>query len=512
MKKNYFSTLFAALMLFVAMPAKAEVSSVSDFFGKYKFTANVEVTEAGKALDVTFPEECEVIIAKCSDDIYDGQFQGFPGATGVQKINGINTEKNELKITNPNHGFPWGNLCMSDGNGMNPYGPDSMYNDIRYAYNPETKAITMPDFTLVSMSSDYKVATVMVKFTNATLTLVEAETIEVADLSGEWHFTATPGGFNTMENSTLPTEWDMTLTATNENNSTYDISLTLGDFAPLALTATFDGVQLVIPFNETYFDEENKIGIVNMYGEARPGEITFNLGNNENVLSITSGMTIAQDSISEEVKGGYLQWYMAGNAKRETVEETVPFTWDGTYTVKANNVQIYNQDYNFPAEFEVEIEYNEGWGMFLVTKIFGMDVVALNQGGILVTPSEDNPNMAEIEVGTMLQSVVPGESYLYLMDMNATNEWAIQLTRNEDGTLTMENFCITYYKSGDERHSTVAYYTGVTAEKKEIADGIENIAVENKVVEGIFDMMGRKLDAITAPGLYIVNGNKVLVK
>ena len=150
--------------------------------------------------------------------------------------------------------------------------------------------------------------------------------------------------------------------------------------------------------------------------------------------------------------------------------------------------------------------------MFLVTKIFGMDVVALNQGGILVTPSEDNPNMAEIEVGTMLQSVVPGESYLYLMDMNATNEWAIQLTRNEDGTLTMENFCITYYKSGDERHSTVAYYTGVTAEKKEIADGIENIAVENKVVEGIFDMMGRKLDAITAPGLYIVNGNKVLVK
>ena len=52
----------------------------------------------------------------------------------------------------------------------------------------------------------------------------------------------------------------------------------------------------------------------------------------------------------------------------------------------------------------------------------------------------------------------------------------------------------------------------MTAEKKSTTDGVENVIVENNTVEGIFDMMGRKLDAITAPGLYIVNGNKVLVK
>ena len=34
MKKVYFSTLFAALMLFAAMPASAEVSSMADLFGK----------------------------------------------------------------------------------------------------------------------------------------------------------------------------------------------------------------------------------------------------------------------------------------------------------------------------------------------------------------------------------------------------------------------------------------------------------------------------------------------
>lgn len=510
MKKNYFSTLFAALMLFVAMPAKAEVSSVSDFFGKYKFTANVEVTEAGKALDVTFPEECEVIIAKCSNDIYDGQFQGFPGATGVQKINGINTEKNVLKITNPNQGYPWGNLYMSDGNGMNPYGRDSMYNDVEYSYDPDTKTITMPDFTVVSMNSDFSVATVIVKFTGAKLTLVEAETIEVADLSGEWHYTAGKGTYDTMEGSTLPLEWDMTLTATDDSYQTYNVSLALGDFEPMELTANFNGVSLTIPYDSIFFDAENRISLWDPYGGGYKGDVEFTMID-ENKLSLYV-MYIRQDSISPEIKGGALQYYMNGLAKREGAEEIVPFTWDGTYTVKANNVQIYNQDYSFPAEFEVEIEYNEGWGMYLVTKIFGMDVVALNYGGIQVTPSEDNPNMAEIEVGTKLQSVVPGESYLYLMNMNATDEWSIQLTRNEDGTFTMEDFCITYYKNGEEKHSTVAYYTDVTAEKKSTTDGVENTVVENNTVEGIFDMMGRKLDAITAPGLYIVNGNKVLVK
>jgi hypothetical protein len=53
----------------------------------------------------------------------------------------------------------------------------------------------------------------------------------------------------------------------------------------------------------------------------------------------------------------------------------------------------------------------------------------------------------------------------------------------------------------------------VTLTPKSADTGIDNVAVKNKVaVEGIFDIFGRKLDAITTPGLYIVNGKKVLVK
>jgi hypothetical protein len=56
-----------------------------------------------------------------------------------------------------------------------------------------------------------------------------------------------------------------------------------------------------------------------------------------------------------------------------------------------------------------------------------------------------------------------------------------------------------------------AFYQNVTLTRK-VDSAVDSIVVEEKVVEGIFDFMGRKHDAITAPGLYIVNGKKVLVK
>ena len=41
--------------------------------------------------------------------------------------------------------------------------------------------------------------------------------------------------------------------------------------------------------------------------------------------------------------------------------------------------------------------------------------------------------------------------------------------------------------------------------------GVENVEVENEV-KVIYDLAGRRVEAITAPGIYIVNGKKVLVK
>ena len=666
MKKNYFSTLFAALMLFLAMPATAQVTSVADLFGKYKFTADVETLDnsyAGK-----FSGDCEVTIGKDQYNIYDGVINGLAGLSGRIVINKIDTENNAICIYSPNTGLGAEGLYMSDITGsMNIFTGDStQYGDINYTYDPATKNFTLPDFSLVTKDGSQKVDAIVAKFTNAKLTLLEAEPIEVADLSGKWHYTAGKGTYDTMEGSTLPLEWDMTLTATNETNSAYDISLILGDFDPLALTAKFDGAKLVIPFDSIFFDTTNRICLWDPYGGRYKGDVEFNLVN-ENTMTL-SMMYIRQDSISPEVKGGALQYYMNGLAKRQGAEEATT-TWDGTYKVKGTLAHVAIKDYDYPTEFDVKVVYNEAADMYLITEFMGNDVTALNYGGILLTPSADDPNKAEIATGKYLQTIVSGESYLCLKDMNLTdspltltrkedgtyeisdfsvsymtydeaNNWAqkhalaafyqkvtaekeaveepevfswastftvkagsiekynetfnypeefemevqyyeewgiylvtkffgndvtalnnggigfsvsaddpnkaemttgrylqtieagvsylclkdmnltdspLTLTRNEDGTITISNFCIshmTYDEANNwaQSHAAAALYKDVTITEKTEENAIESVVVESNIVEGIFDLQGRKLENITAPGLYIVNGKKVLVK
>ena len=457
--------LIAAFML--ALPARAQVASAADLFGTYKFTADVNVTDAGQALKDNFKSECEVVITKCSYNIFDGEIQGLAGATAAQSINAVDVAANTIKITNPNGNGLWGGgLYMSNSEGVYPFGGN--YNDILYTFDPATKTITLPDFTLVTCDHANSAATIAASFTNAKLTLVQSENIDVTDLSGDWHYTAGKGTYDTMEGSTLPTEWDMTLTATDDSKKAYNISLTLGDFAPLALTATFDGVTLTIPFNEDYFDAEQKIGLVNMYGVARPGTITFNMAN-ENLLTLTSGMTIAQDSISPEVPGGYKQWYLNGSAKRQG-GETEKVTWEGTYKIKAGSIYKAIADYEYPEEFDMVVTYNADYDIYMVTEFFGNDVSALNYGGISFKPSADDPNKAEIVTSTgYLKTIVAGESYLTLKDLNLSSASNIVITRLEDGTYTLSDFSIsymTYDADWQQQHALAAFYQTVTAEKE----------------------------------------------
>ena len=433
--------LIAAFML--ALPARAQVASAADLFGTYKFTADVNVTDAGQALKDNFKSECEVVITKCSQNTYDGEIQGLAGAANAQKIYSVDTKKNVIIIRNPNTPAPWnGDLYMANAEGDDPFAQDNRYSDIEYPFDPATKTITLPDFTLVKRKDG--IVTIAASFTNVKMTFVQSESIEVTDLSGDWHFTAGKGTYDVMEGSTLPTEWDMTLTATDDTKKAYNISLTLGDFAPLALTATFDGVTLNIPIKDTYFDVENKIGLV--YYGGNQGNISFKLAN-ENSLTLTSGMYIAQDSISPEVKGGTLQYYIAGSAKRQG-GETEKVTWEGTYKIKAGSIMKQLTEFDYPEEFDMVVTYNADYDIYLVTEFFGCDVTALNYGGISFKPSTDDPNKAEISTNpAYLKTITAGTSYLTLKDLNLSTASNIVITRLEDG-IFKRFFCFLRIKAG----------------------------------------------------------------
>ena len=63
-----------------------------------------------------------------------------------------------------------------------------------------------------------------------------------------------------------------------------------------------------------------------------------------------------------------------------------------------------------------------------------------------------------------------------------------------------------------EKYFRVAGLKGVTAYDFTGTTGIENVKGENGKVKTIFDLTGRRVENITAPGIYIVGGKKVLVK
>ena len=56
------------------------------------------------------------------------------------------------------------------------------------------------------------------------------------------------------------------------------------------------------------------------------------------------------------------------------------------------------------------------------------------------------------------------------------------------------------------------YLTSLTITKTGDETGINEVKGENGKAKVIYDLTGRRVDAITTPGIYIVNGKKTLVK
>ena len=185
----------------------------------------------------------------------------------------------------------------------------------------------------------------------------------------------------------------------------------------------------------------------------------------------------------------------------EAAEPEVPeFSWVGTHTINAKTVTAYDGQ-EYPASFDMTVIYNDDYDMYFVTSFVGNEVGALNNGGIVLTIADDGQS-AKLNCGSYVGGKYP--EYLILRDMNGGNE-AINFVLNADGSVSVDDFFVQHMNYETNATSPAVLYGGVTT-------NIENIVVENDVVEGIFDMQGRRVSEIVAPGLYIVNGKKVLVK
>ena len=653
MKKNYFSTLFAALMLFVAMPATAQVNAMSDLFGKWQFAATVTTTEAGAAHADKFKSECEVTIGKAESEYFMADIANFAGADYAMSVSGFNASTYTIEINGPNsanYGIWEGYIAVANAAGEWPFSLWDVEGSVQYGMNmtvdPETKEITIPDFTIVSLDWQTYTPTVLATVTNAKMTVIELDvkdTSNYPDLTGLWTW---EGGLrtDTVSLQGFTVEFEMV----DNQKDNWKATFTFGDYEPFTLDATFDGELVTIPHDTTYLDKEEGIRF-GTRSSATEGKSEFMFSyNSKTSMSLYNYIYVRKDVYSgDTLKGGKIYQVFDGYITRKNPDA---YDWSGTYKVSVAEFEdlVEADTVSFPAEFDMVVEKRPG-DLYEVTEFLGYKDLYFS-----FTPADDDKS-AEISLGgysgAILQSfgqVGEGDNvdYAYHVVTDANAEpTTLTLTMNEDGTFSFADFSVsyklyyagtyepiaafygakatkevfdwageytltatveefdttkcasefdvkiekfndTYYITqfdGDKVYSLnyggievevtgdktakiasgclvngaypvyitldgvdnaaiemtmdnagninmadflfhplnyetnatgnpIAKYTNVVLTRKAVDAGIENLVTVSKTIEGTFDLLGRKLDVITAPGIYIVNGRKVVVK
>lgn len=482
MKKFTLFSLFVCLAM-LATTVQAQISSVAEVFGKYKFTATMEVTEYGKQYESLFSNDCEVIITKSDNSWYSVMVQGFAGATGTIYPSDFDVNAQALSVLNPNGG-QWGtSLAMSFAEGGYPYGTgDAYYGSLLWAFDATTKTFTVPDFSIVgNLDHTAGTAELVAKFTNVKMVQTEAETVEIPNIAGEYNYKPEDGYVR--NDSTFAYTFTMNIKSTDDTNKAYDVTITYGDFAPFTLSATFDGTMLTIPYDSIYLvDGENKYYLAAASpATKKTGAITFQY-QSETSLMQWDYIYIRQDSVWTETKDettgetvgkwGFpivqrLSW---GYATRES-EATKGFSWAGTYNVTATKIvadeELAATFGEWPTEFNIVIEEKTP-GSFYVTDFLGQDTYTANQSYCAIVPADDNKS-ATISLsqyyGMFLLRSLGGGEYLQIFDgLGEAN--TLTFTLNDDGTLSIGNFFIQKTVYGSTDAQPVVFYQDVTAKKE----------------------------------------------
>lgn len=449
MKKNYFLSLLTAFMLpMFATSASADVTEMTDLFGKYKFTADVEILDP--TFEGEFLSECEVKISK-EHSMYDATITGLGGATDVQQVSIFDASAHTFTVINPNPSAGlWNGAYFSNAEGKNPYGSIQRDFKVVYTFDPETKDITMDDFTVVTVSNwEADEANIIAKFSNVKMTLIEAEKVDIANVSGDWTFTTSSYD----EESTFPTTFVLSLENTSEDFKNYNATISFEGYDAVTTTATFNGVALFVSFDSLCIDKEESIFLANYQGNSVKGQYEFSY-TSATSMALSSGMCIVKRYVVKDEEGNdklqhdYLQYYTTGVLKLPG--EEVGFDWTGTYTVKSDTIMNGSHADKYSNEFTFVVEYNEGWDMYLVTEFMGKNVVDINQGGILFNIAEDGKS-ATINTGGYIEfngeydeNWNPTSMTARILNDGNLGKEPLTLTLNEDGSLSLSTFIISY--------------------------------------------------------------------
>ena len=479
--KKFTSKLFACasavLAFFAASPTQAQVASAADLYGTYEFTATLEVTDDGQEYKDLFSDKCDVKIEAHS--VNDLMIVGLGGST-IAEGQPCNYSNGNIRVMNPNGStyYYWGKpVVLGNNEGGSPF--DGSGWELNYTVDLNTKTITLQDFTAITVDAAWNTDKILAKFTNCKLTFKEATVVELQDISGEYQFKAPAGQYNA--ESSFPVEFDMTLTATSALYNSYKVTIDYGEgFVPVDVNATFDGTNLNLEVNDTYLNEEKTYAFCDYYNPSSlKSTIVFKYVS-EKALTLSSGIHIVK--VVEKEGTPTLeseQYYTTGSATKAT--EGLSFvgkyvvTCDGVYKffedAEGNNTDVYNVEY--PTSFEFEIFRHDNNQKLYVSTFMDGNIFSNTNG---YYPCEEDGNTLRIPVGdgvSVRKIFVNDDFSLMVYDVLynglGENTGTIELTLNDDGTVTMGDFFLTRKTTenfGTPTFESAAYYGYLKVEKK----------------------------------------------
>lgn len=497
MKKNYFFALFAGLMLLMTMSVNAQVSSMTDLFGKYKFTADIQTTDAGASYAESFKKECEVTIQKDEAGYFLAEIIGFAGADYNMSVSDFYKTDNAFGVNGPNnanYGIWEGYIAVANEAGEWPFAiygnEESVQYGMTFTFDPESKDITVPDFTIVSLDWATNVATILANVKNVKMELVADESgdVVIPDIAGHWDFEGT-----LRQDTVAPRGFSIDLTAKDATLKNWDAKFTFEGYEENAITldATFDGTLLTVPFDNAYLDGE-KIRLGNRLAPstAKQGNMYFSYVS-KTAMSLYENIYIRKDTVmlvdGVETAGGSIYQVFSGYVTRENPNA---IDWSGVYEVVLPEDGYLEYEYaeenaiSFPKTFTMTLEKTPAG--YAITEFLGCKYgennnysvnyeVIVNDDEVTANVTFAGYNNSMAVLNTMGGEDTNGDGYndiYYYCDIadGFGEPGKVLMTLNEDGTITFGDFMLIYevfdYSTYSSTYEALAKMTGAKATKK----------------------------------------------